>query len=37
MAEAIVVSDVVRIPARALTARAVRASGPGGQDRKSVV
>jgi len=32
----IVVSDTVRIPARALTLRAVRASGPGGQNVNKV-
>jgi ribosome-associated protein len=34
--QAIVVSDAVRIPARALTLRAVRASGPGGQNVNKV-
>jgi ribosome-associated protein len=34
--DAIVVSDAVRIPARALTLRAVRASGPGGQNVNKV-
>jgi ribosome-associated protein len=33
---AIVVTDTVRIPARALTLRAVRASGPGGQNVNKV-
>jgi ribosome-associated protein len=32
MADALVISDTVRIPARALSLRAVRASGPGGQN-----
>jgi ribosome-associated protein len=32
MAEAIVVDEHVRVPARALTMHAVRASGPGGQN-----
>jgi ribosome-associated protein len=36
MSEAIVVTDVVRVPARALTLRAVRASGPGGQNVNKV-
>ena len=36
MSEAIVVSDAVRIPERALTVRAVRASGPGGQNVNKV-
>ena len=36
MSEAIVVTDTVRIPARALTVRAVRASGPGGQNVNKV-
>jgi ribosome-associated protein len=36
MGEAIVVSDTVRVPARALTVRAVRASGPGGQNVNKV-
>lgn len=36
MSEAIVVTDVVRVPARALTVRAVRASGPGGQNVNKV-
>ena len=36
MSEAIVVSDTVRVPARALTQRAVRASGPGGQNVNKV-
>jgi ribosome-associated protein len=36
MSEAIVVSDTVRVPARALTVRAVRASGPGGQNVNKV-
>jgi ribosome-associated protein len=36
MTEAIEVSDAVRIPARALTLRAVRASGPGGQNVNKV-
>jgi ribosome-associated protein len=34
--DAIVVSEAVRIPARALTLRAVRASGPGGQNVNKV-
>src|SRR5688572_32692055 len=33
---AIVVTDVVRVPASALTMRAVRASGPGGQNVNKV-
>jgi ribosome-associated protein len=36
MSEAIVVNDAVRVPARALTLRAVRASGPGGQNVNKV-
>jgi ribosome-associated protein len=36
MSEAIVVTDGVRVPARALTLRAVRASGPGGQNVNKV-
>jgi len=36
MAEAIVVSGGVRVPAHALTVRAVRASGPGGQNVNKV-
>lgn len=36
MSEAIVVSEVVRVPGRALTMRAVRASGPGGQNVNKV-
>ena len=36
MSEAIVVSDGVRVPAAALTVRAVRASGPGGQNVNKV-
>ena len=36
MSEAIVVTDGVRVPARALTVRAVRASGPGGQNVNKV-
>jgi ribosome-associated protein len=36
MSEAIVVSDTVRVPGRALTVRAVRASGPGGQNVNKV-
>jgi ribosome-associated protein len=36
MSEAIVVTDTVRVPARALTVRAVRASGPGGQNVNKV-
>ena len=36
MAEAIVVDANVRIPARAITMRAVRASGPGGQNVNKV-
>ena len=36
MNEAIVVTDAVRIPERALTVRAVRASGPGGQNVNKV-
>ena len=36
MTDAIVVSDEVRIPARALSVRAVRASGPGGQNVNKV-
>jgi ribosome-associated protein len=34
--DAVVVSDTVRVPARALTLRAVRASGPGGQNVNKV-
>ena len=36
MSEAIVVTDAVRVPARAVTLRAVRASGPGGQNVNKV-
>jgi ribosome-associated protein len=36
MSEAIEVTDRVRVPARALTVRAVRASGPGGQNVNKV-
>jgi ribosome-associated protein len=36
MSEAIVVTDTVRVPGRALTVRAVRASGPGGQNVNKV-
>jgi len=36
MSEAIVVTDTVRVPARAITLRAVRASGPGGQNVNKV-
>ena len=36
MAEAIDVTGSVRVPARALTVRAVRASGPGGQNVNKV-
>jgi ribosome-associated protein len=36
MSEPIAVTDHVRIPARALTVRAVRASGPGGQNVNKV-
>jgi ribosome-associated protein len=36
MSEAIVVSEAVRVPGRALTMRAVRASGPGGQNVNKV-
>jgi ribosome-associated protein len=36
MSEPIVVSDDVRVPERALTVRAVRASGPGGQNVNKV-
>ena len=36
MSEAIVVSDSVRVPAHALEMRAVRASGPGGQNVNKV-
>jgi ribosome-associated protein len=36
VSEAIVVNDAVRVPARALTLRAVRASGPGGQNVNKV-
>jgi ribosome-associated protein len=32
MADPIVVTDAVRVPASALTVRAIRASGPGGQN-----
>ena len=34
--DAIVVTDSVRVPASALTMRAVRASGPGGQNVNKV-
>ncbi len=36
MSEAIIVTDGVRVPGRALTLRAVRASGPGGQNVNKV-
>jgi ribosome-associated protein len=36
MSEAIEVTESVRVPARALTVRAVRASGPGGQNVNKV-
>jgi ribosome-associated protein len=36
MSEAIVVTGTVRVPERAMTARAVRASGPGGQNVNKV-
>jgi ribosome-associated protein len=36
MSEAIVVTDAIRVPGRALTLRAVRASGPGGQNVNKV-
>lgn len=36
MSEAIVVNHVVRVPGRALSLRAVRASGPGGQNVNKV-
>lgn len=36
MADPIVVTDLVRVPAAALTTRAVRASGPGGQNVNKV-
>ena len=36
MADAIVVTDAVRVPASAVTAHAVRASGPGGQNVNKV-
>ena len=36
MSEAIVVAEAVRVPAHALTMRAVRASGPGGQNVNKV-
>jgi ribosome-associated protein len=36
MSEAIVVTETVRVPASALTVRAVRASGPGGQNVNKV-
>jgi ribosome-associated protein len=36
MSEAIVVNHAVRVPARALSLRAVRASGPGGQNVNKV-
>ena len=36
MADPIVISDTVRVPATALTVRAVRASGPGGQNVNKV-
>ena len=34
--DAIVITDVIRVPAAALTMRAVRASGPGGQNVNKV-
>jgi ribosome-associated protein len=36
MSEAIIVSESVRVPAHALSVRAVRASGPGGQNVNKV-
>jgi ribosome-associated protein len=36
MSEAIMVTDAVRVPASAVTVRAVRASGPGGQNVNKV-
>ncbi len=36
MSEAIIVTDTVRVPAAALSVRAVRASGPGGQNVNKV-
>ncbi len=36
MADPIVISETVRVPAAALTVRAVRASGPGGQNVNKV-
>ncbi|PYN99275.1 MAG: aminoacyl-tRNA hydrolase [Candidatus Rokuibacteriota bacterium] len=36
MSEPIVVTETVRVPARALTMRAVRSSGPGGQNVNKV-
>ena len=36
MSETIVVTEAVRVPGRALTLRAVRASGPGGQNVNKV-
>jgi ribosome-associated protein len=36
MSEAIIVTDTVRVPGRALVLRAVRASGPGGQNVNKV-
>ena len=36
VSEAIVITETVRVPARALTMRAVRASGPGGQNVNKV-
>jgi ribosome-associated protein len=36
MSDAIVVTDAVRVPASAVTVRAVRASGPGGQNVNKV-
>jgi protein subunit release factor B len=36
VSEAIVVSDAVRVPSRAMTVHAVRASGPGGQNVNKV-
>ena len=36
MSRSIVVTDAVHVPARALTVRAVRASGPGGQNVNKV-
>ena len=36
MAEAIIVTEAIRVPAHAMTVRAVRSSGPGGQNVNKV-